>query len=157
MTASPALPRPDTALRRAGRELFSILLANTPRWYGDPSYDRQRDPLDQAPPRPRTMDAVLEVFDRLRRTHDPSPLAQRVANTLYADVVLGPVVKSTIIIWYNGALGSTQCSAETYPFLLVWEACRMHPLGLPGHYLGSWGVEPPDPILNPDAADGGTA
>lgn len=145
MTARPNLPR-ETA-----REFFGMLLDATQPWYGNPSYDARLDPQDEAPPRPRTLDVLFELFSALKQEDNDQTLEQRVVRTIYPDIELSTVVKNLLIVWYNGALGSRQCSSAAYPHTLVWEAISAHPAGIPGPYFGSWAYPPPQPIEHPSA------
>lgn len=143
MTARPNLPR------ETGREFFGMLLDATPPWYGNPSYDARLDPEDEAPPVPRTMDVLFDLFAALKREDNGLTLEQRVVRTVYPDIELSTVVKSLLIVWYNGSLGGRQCSSAAYPHTLVWEAISAHPAGIPGPYFGGWAYPPPQPIEDP--------
>lgn len=100
------------------------------------------------------MAVALDTFRRMR-DESPDDLETRLTSIFYPDMVLGPLVRNILIVWYNGVVGTAVGPPDTYPDALVWKAISAHPPGLPGPYYGSWAYPPPRPV-EPPASDPAT-
>lgn len=114
----------------------------------------------------RTVDALLEAYDRLKSDLDNEPLAgeRRLRREVLSDEKLGPVARNIIKLWYVGtwyelppawseAFGAREknyafvVSPAAYTEGLLWPAIGANPAGAKAPGYGSWAAPPRIPAV----------
>jgi hypothetical protein len=87
------------------------------------------------------VDQVLQRFRNIQKAG--GDIIQAVKDQLFGDAALAPTVKTMVVLWFTGQVGTTLASGEDYLEALMWAAIGAHPPGWSDAYFGHWRY-PPD-------------